>query len=145
MHVGEAEERPAALLAVRHRDHPGALHEPVLVLLRHLPGPAAKLPRPALSCGPSCSWSRSVRFLETALFGPPPLSSLSSPEEIFMAKALHGYLGGSDPRVTARLARENQILRQRVADLEAVTLRLQMENDTLGAMVGAADEVLEPA
>lgn len=62
-----------------------------------------------------------------------------------MAKALHGYLGGSDPRVTARLARENQILRQRVADLEAVTLRLQMENDSLGAMVGAVEEVLEPA
>ena len=62
-----------------------------------------------------------------------------------MAKALHGYLGGTDPRVTARLARENQLLRQRIADLEAVTLRLQMENDSLGAMVSSADEVLEPA
>ena len=62
-----------------------------------------------------------------------------------MAKALHGYLGGSDPRVTARLARENHLLRQRIADLEGAVLRLQMENDTLGAMVGAADEVLEPA
>jgi len=62
-----------------------------------------------------------------------------------MAKALHGYLGGSDPRVTARLVRENQILRQRVADLEAAMLRLQMENDTLGALVGTPDEVLEPA
>ena len=49
-----------------------------------------------------------------------------------MAKALHGYMGGVDPRVTARLARENQLLRQRIADLEAVTLRLRMENDTLG-------------
>ena len=63
-----------------------------------------------------------------------------------MAKALHGYLGGSDPRVTARLARENQLLRQRIADLEAVALRLQMENDTLGALAGSTkDEVLEPA
>ncbi|MFL6061756.1 MAG: hypothetical protein ACJ72E_11020 [Marmoricola sp.] len=60
-----------------------------------------------------------------------------------MAKALLGHIGGTDPRVTARLARENQTLRQRIADLESVVLRLQMENDTLAAMVG--DEVLEPA
>jgi hypothetical protein len=60
-----------------------------------------------------------------------------------MAKALLGHIGGTDPRVTARLARENQLLRQRIADLESAVLRLQMENDTLGAMVG--DEVLEPA
>jgi hypothetical protein len=60
-----------------------------------------------------------------------------------MAKALLGHMGGTDPRVTARLARENQLLRQRIADLESAVLRLQMENDTLGAMVG--DEVLEPA
>lgn len=64
-----------------------------------------------------------------------------------MAKALLGYMGGTDPRVTARLARENQLLRQRIADLEAVTLRLQMENDTLASMATetADDEVLEPA
>ncbi|HET6154567.1 MAG TPA: hypothetical protein VFE15_16605 [Marmoricola sp.] len=62
-----------------------------------------------------------------------------------MAKALLGYTGGSDPRVTARLARENQVLRQRIADLEAVALRLQMENDTLGSLVATSDEVLEPA
>lgn len=64
-----------------------------------------------------------------------------------MAKALLGYMGGTDPRVTARLARENQLLRQRIADLEAVTLRLQMENDTLAALATetADDEVLEPA
>ena len=60
-----------------------------------------------------------------------------------MAKAILGHIGGTDPRVTARLARENQLLRQRIADLESAVLRLQMENDTLGAMVG--DEVLEPA
>ncbi|MGO4258835.1 hypothetical protein [Marmoricola sp. RAF53] len=64
-----------------------------------------------------------------------------------MAKALLGYMGGTDPRVTARLARENQLLRQRIADLEDVTMRLQKENDALATMVSesAADEVLELA
>jgi hypothetical protein len=64
-----------------------------------------------------------------------------------MAKALVGYMGGTDPRVTTRLARENHLLRQRIADLEAVAIRLQKENDALAAMVSehAADEVLELA
>jgi hypothetical protein len=63
-----------------------------------------------------------------------------------MAKALLGYMGGTDPRVTARLARENQLLRQRIADLEAAALRLHKENDALAAMVSeTADEVLELA
>ena len=64
-----------------------------------------------------------------------------------MAKALLGYMGGADPRVTARLARENNLLRQRIADLEAATLRLQMENDALASMTTeSVDEgVLEPA
>jgi hypothetical protein len=63
-----------------------------------------------------------------------------------MAKALLGYMGGTDPRVTTRLARENQLLRQRIADLEAATLRLHKENDALAAMVSeSADEVLELA
>ncbi|MGY2875471.1 hypothetical protein ACVW00_002661 [Marmoricola sp. URHA0025 HA25] len=64
-----------------------------------------------------------------------------------MAKALLGYMGGTDPRVTARLARENNLLRQRIADLEAVALRLQMENDTLASMTTASadEEVFEPA
>jgi len=62
-----------------------------------------------------------------------------------MAKALLGYMGGADPRVTARLARENNLLRQRIADLEAVALRLQMENDTLASLATESEEVLELA
>ncbi|MFL6172027.1 MAG: hypothetical protein ACJ716_03955 [Marmoricola sp.] len=63
-----------------------------------------------------------------------------------MAKALLGYMGGTDPRVTARLARENQLLRQRIADLESVALRLQKENDALASMVSeSAEEVLANA
>jgi hypothetical protein len=64
-----------------------------------------------------------------------------------MAKALLGYMGGTDPRVTTRLARENNLLRQRIADLEAATLRLQLENDALASMAteAADEEVLELA
>ena len=51
-----------------------------------------------------------------------------------MAKALLGYSIGSDPRVANRLAGENRILRQRVADLEDVILQLQHENDALAAV-----------
>jgi hypothetical protein len=64
-----------------------------------------------------------------------------------MAKALLGYATGSDPRALNRLASENRLLRQRVADLEAVVLRLQKENDALAALATehAPDEVLELA
>jgi hypothetical protein len=51
-----------------------------------------------------------------------------------MAKALLGYTAGTDPRVVYRLTAENRILRQRVADLEDMTLRLQTENDALAAL-----------
>ena len=51
-----------------------------------------------------------------------------------MAKALLGYSTGTDPRVVNRLARENRILRQRVADLEDMLIRLQHENDALAAL-----------
>ena len=47
-----------------------------------------------------------------------------------MAKALIGYLP-SDPRTPARLAVENARLRARVAELEALTVRLKQENDAL--------------
>lgn len=64
-----------------------------------------------------------------------------------MAKALLGATG-IDPRVAQRLSSENRFLRQRVADLESVVLRLQKENDALASMatdVDQADEVLELA
>ncbi|MCW2712918.1 MAG: hypothetical protein JWQ67_424 [Marmoricola sp.] len=51
-----------------------------------------------------------------------------------MAKALLGYSIGPDPRVANRLAAENRLLRQRVADLEETVLRLQNENDALAAV-----------
>ncbi len=56
-----------------------------------------------------------------------------------MAKALIGYMH-SDPRTQARLQAENARLRARVSDLEALTLRLAQENDSLAA--AAAGEVL---
>lgn len=58
-----------------------------------------------------------------------------------MAKALIGHLR-SDQRVPARLALDNQRLRNRVADLEALVLRLQAENDQLVAE--RAERLLEP-
>ncbi len=51
-----------------------------------------------------------------------------------MAKALLGYSISTDPRVVNRLAGENRSLRQRVADLEEIVLRLQQENDALAAV-----------
>ncbi len=51
-----------------------------------------------------------------------------------MAKALLGYSIGTDPRAANRLAGDNRILRQRVADLERTILRLQQENDALAAV-----------
>jgi hypothetical protein len=46
-----------------------------------------------------------------------------------MAKALLGYVGGTDPR----LLEEARRLRVRVRDLEAQIVRLQDENDSLAA------------
>lgn len=54
-----------------------------------------------------------------------------------MAKALIGYMH-SDPRNTARLATENTRLRVRVAELEALVLRLSQENDALAAAQAAS-------
>lgn len=46
-----------------------------------------------------------------------------------MAKALLGYVGGSDPRLLAEMRR----LQQRVRDLETQLVRMQAENDALSA------------
>jgi hypothetical protein len=66
-----------------------------------------------------------------------------------MAKALLGYVG-PDPRAVSRLASENRLLRQRVADLEAVLIRVQAQNDALAAAVSTQDlltldESMQPA
>ena len=49
-----------------------------------------------------------------------------------MAKALIGYMN-SDLRTPARLVAENDRLRARVGELEALVLRLTEENDKLAA------------
>jgi hypothetical protein len=61
-------------------------------------------------------------------------------EEAFMAKALLGYVGGYD----VRLVEENQRLRRRVADLEAMVLRLQAENDALAAQAHEGELLIVP-
>jgi cell division protein FtsB len=65
-----------------------------------------------------------------------------------MAKALLGHMG-TDPRIIARLASENRLLRQRVADLEAHVIRLQAENDALASVshqeLLTLDESMQPA
>jgi hypothetical protein len=63
-----------------------------------------------------------------------------------MAKALIGYMN-SDLRNNARVTLEkivadNRALRGRVAELEALVVRLQEENETLTAAQAAA--ILEP-
>ncbi|MGH3361107.1 MAG: hypothetical protein ACRDOM_01490 [Nocardioides sp.] len=54
-----------------------------------------------------------------------------------MAKALIGYMN-SDLRIPARLTAENDRLRTRVAELEALVLRLSQENDALAAANASA-------
>ena len=57
-----------------------------------------------------------------------------------MAKALIGYMN-SDLRIPARLTAENARLKVRVAELEALVLRLTQENDALAA--AQAPDVLD--
>lgn len=54
-----------------------------------------------------------------------------------MAKALIGYMN-SDLRTPARLVAENDRLRTRVGELEALVLRLTEENDRLAAAQAVA-------
>lgn len=56
-----------------------------------------------------------------------------------MAKALMGYVGAD-----SRLLEDNRRLRRRVADLEAVVLRLQAENDALAAHLHEGDLLVVP-
>ncbi|MEJ7630184.1 MAG: hypothetical protein WKF54_11390 [Nocardioidaceae bacterium] len=56
-----------------------------------------------------------------------------------MAKALLGYVGGD-----SRLLDENQRLRRRIADLQAMVLRLQTENDALAAELHNSDLLRVP-
>jgi cell division protein FtsB len=82
---------------------------------------------------------------------PPPLLALLDAhlsEDLVMAKALHGYMSNTDPRVVAQLTAESRRLRQRVSDLEAHVLRLQSENDALAAAARSSlltlDESMQP-
>ncbi|MEU6079793.1 hypothetical protein [Streptomyces sp. NPDC047108] len=56
-----------------------------------------------------------------------------------MAKALLGYVGGSDPRLLAEMRR----LQQRVQDLESELVRIQAENDALAAAAHHGDSLLD--
>jgi hypothetical protein len=56
-----------------------------------------------------------------------------------MAKALLGYVGGSDPRLLAEMRR----LQQRVQDLESELVRIQAENDALSAAAHHGDSLLD--
>jgi hypothetical protein len=55
-----------------------------------------------------------------------------------MAKALLGYVGGSDPRLLAEMRR----LQQRVQDLESELVRIQAENDALSAAASRNGDAL---
>ncbi|MBC2933354.1 hypothetical protein [Nocardioides sp. zg-1228] len=59
-----------------------------------------------------------------------------------MAKALLGHVH-SDVRTTSVLAAENHRLRRRVADLEALVLRLEADNDRLAAAALVGERVVE--
>ncbi|MFF8833647.1 hypothetical protein [Streptomyces sp. NPDC015131] len=56
-----------------------------------------------------------------------------------MAKALLGYVGGSDPRLLAEMRR----LQQRVQDLESELVRIQSENDALNAAAAHSEALLD--
>ena len=67
-----------------------------------------------------------------------------------MAKALLGYMSSTDPRALAQLMADNRRLTRHVADLEALVLRLQAENDRLAAATSetpllSLDESMQPA
>ena len=57
-----------------------------------------------------------------------------------MAKALLGYVGGSDPRLLSEMRR----LQQRVQDLESELTRIQSENDALNAAAFGREPRVRP-
>lgn len=63
-----------------------------------------------------------------------------------MAKALLGYMSSDQlhpaRQIAARLAAENRALRERVADLEALIVRLSEENEALES--ARSTDLLEP-
>jgi len=59
-----------------------------------------------------------------------------------MAKALLGHVN-SDVRSASVLAAENHRLRRRVADLEALVLRLEADNDRRAAAARGAERTVE--
>lgn len=58
-----------------------------------------------------------------------------------MAKALMGFVGGP----TVEEARKTALLRRRISDLEAETLRLKSENDALSRALSDMAQQLSPA
>jgi hypothetical protein len=62
----------------------------------------------------------------------PVINPILELEDLTMAKALLGHIGGPDPRMLAEMRR----LQQQVRDLESELVRLQQENDELSAETG---------
>ncbi|QWC85428.1 hypothetical protein KLP28_01185 [Nocardioidaceae bacterium] len=62
-----------------------------------------------------------------------------------MAKALHGYLVGTDAREQARLLAENRRLRQRVRDLETQLLAVLEAGDAATATTTPTTTATAPA
>ena len=120
---------------LRHTDPTGRVHEPLVVLLSALPAPAAATP--GLSGGDTPHIDPAPPGWDSWRW---PLAATAHPhvlERVFMAKALMGHLS-TDLRGSASLLADNRRLRTRVADLEALVLRLQADNDRLATEVQAA-------
>jgi hypothetical protein len=62
----------------------------------------------------------------------PAINPILESEDLTMAKALLGHIGGPDPRMLAEMRR----LQQQIRDLESELVRLQEENDVLSAEAG---------
>jgi len=84
-------------------------------------------------------WEEQQR-IRPPVIGPPTLrTDIFVLEETSMAKALLGYVAGDHRRLD-----DNQRLRRRIADLEALVLRLQAENDALAAQLHDGELLMVP-